>query len=217
MRFLGFLDEMAAVPADYYHKTFYHGTCIEASAKSILNSGIEPQKVTTNRGKLTPIRDMVYLTWDLSYAIIYTIGGDIAGTKSLDIIDSFIKQEGRYGYLFVIEGSQLNDIQPDEDSIGEMIYDQRIYWLNLFAQKNLTPRRYKKVMDGEYGDWAMAGKELIKLMNDTQKIDLIRNGAHIANKGRIIPTECWKFDKTLTPQLNPGQDNNFFALAERIR
>ena len=47
------------------------------------------------------------------------IGGDMLGSE---LPDSFIERNGQYGYVFVIKGNQLGDIQPDEDSIGEVVH-----------------------------------------------------------------------------------------------
>ena len=99
-----------------------------------------------------------------------------------------LKEDGRYGFLTVVNGHQLADLQPDEDSIGEMIADKKFSWLNSLADYYLAASTVKKVMDGEYQYFAKAGKVLVKRLSDKDKLALIDAGAHIAHGGK------WKVD-----------------------
>ena len=91
----------------------------------------------------------------------------------MDTISESWTKSGEHGYVFVIPGTELKDIQPDEDNIGEMIADDKVDWLSALAKKHLTSRQYDKVMEGEYNYWAQAGKKLLKKMTDIQKLELI--------------------------------------------
>lgn len=205
--------EMAATRTIDKDKTYYHGFGLKGNLESIIKDGLKAPELKPGRGNaLTPVRGKVYITPELKYAIIYCIGGDMLGIK---LRDSEIEKTPK-GYLCIISGKKLLDIQPDEDSIGEMIYKKKPEWLLKMAQNNLTPNQYKNVMNGEYDAWAVAGKKLVKIMSDNQKYELIDNGAHVAHEGNILPDEIWEFDKTLNEQLK-SDGSNFFELAKRIK
>lgn len=194
-------------------KIYYHGTPKIDSGESILINGIKPPDLQNRKKQMTtPVEGKVYLTPHIDYAIIYCIGANMAGHS---LPEKWIN-ENPFGYLFIIDGKSLIDIQPDEDSVGEMIYNKKIEWLNIMAKNYLTSNQLDKVMDGEYRYWAQSGKKLLKNMSDMQKLYLIDNGAHIAHTGRIIPSQAWKFDKNLCPDLKKD-GSNFFRLAQRIK
>ena len=113
------LVEMSATSALAKSKDYYHGTTKAGDAESIISQGIQPGNVSTERGhQMTPVKGMVYLTPHIGYAQIYAIGGNYAGHKLSDIN----KPGERFGWLFVIDGKDLVDVQPDEDSVGELVY-----------------------------------------------------------------------------------------------
>ena len=227
------LTEMAVPSQNLLTKTYYHGTTSEEAAESILKNGIQPPDLSLRKGLLKPVVGKVYCTSNLGYAQIYAIGGDMAG---VDI--SLRKLVNKKGYLFVIPGSELKDIQPDEDSIGEFLSDilnmpniethsislngkdmDKSIVRNLYslAMKYLSPSTLKKVKDGEYAYWAKAGKVLVKRLSDYDKIKMIEfGGFHIAHTGPIIPSQCWKINLEYIPQLKKD-GSNFFELAERIK
>lgn len=119
-------------------KVYYHGTPSSRAGKSILRSGIEPPDLSTRRGPLRPVDGKVYLTSDLSYGIIYALGGDMAGSE---VRDDFWRDTGEWGYLFVVPGRALKEVQPDEDSVGEMLEQGKApAWLEALAEEILTKR-----------------------------------------------------------------------------
>jgi len=204
-------------------KTYYHGTNKADNAEAILREGIKAPEIIGRGGKMAPVKGRVYLTSDIRYAILYTLGANAIGTD-FNFLDE------RYGYLFVIDGKKLTDIQPDEDSVGELLYDVlnntplqyssedmgKVNWLKWIAKDRLTPLQYDNAKQYKnFGDLSAAGKKLLKYMSDEQKLQLIDLGAHISNDSVLFPDQAWEFDKNLNPQLN--QDvSNFFELAERI-
>lgn len=114
------LLEMAKPTSSQLEKTYYHGTppSVE-STRSILKNGIKPPEIditkkTRSSYNLTPVEGKVYLTPEIAYAQIYALGGDVAGS-------SYMPKGRDVGFVFSISGKELLDIQPDEDSIGEMI------------------------------------------------------------------------------------------------
>jgi len=105
---------------EYIHKRrkYYHGTSSEQAALSIMKEGIKVQYYDKGKGvNLIPVSGRNYITADLHYAIIYALGGVCLGTNP----PPSVNEENRYGYVFIIKGNQLGDIQPDEDVIGETI------------------------------------------------------------------------------------------------
>lgn len=228
------ISEMAAPTDAMRGRVFYHGTSDTKSAKSILQGGLKGAE-TQGKGQLAPVAGKVYMTGNLSYAIMYALGGNFthAMMERKDFSDP-------YGYLFVIKGSDLIDVQPDEDSVGEYLHqhakviggssryahdtnydfdpstgdqmDARI-WHNL--RHSVTDHQFKKIMRGEYAYYASGGKRALSKMPDWMKIELINRGAHIAHGGSIKPSECWKIKKTDVSKLKKD-GSNFFEVAERI-
>ena len=205
-------------------KVYYHGTSAKEAAESILQSGIQPPDLSSRQGALTPVQGKVYITPDISYAQIYAIGADMAGSDASRMIENY----GQYGYVFVIDGDKLGDIQPDEDSVGEMIHNEEVSWLDDMARYYLDEEPYDDegqdlgyyslydaVMGGEYDAWATAGKFLLDEMSDSQKQKLIDAGAHIANTGVLIPSKAYRIDRNKTQQLK-RDGSNFFDLAEEM-
>lgn len=192
--------------------TFYHGTSNPEAGKSIIKQGIKvPEK--ERKGMLAPVKGAVYATPHLHYAQIYAIGGDMAGYKMPPEEEA---ERGRHGYVFKFSGEKLSKIQPDEDSIGELLHKKSVPWLNHMASYHLADSTVKKVHDGEYMYFAKAGKVLVKRMTPEQKTSLIVNhGAHIANFGDVEPDEAWKIDKRKRHLLK-RDGSNFFDHAEKV-
>jgi hypothetical protein len=215
LTFKQFIAEMAAPRLEDKAKVYYHGTSKEVSISGIMKHGINPPDLTlTKKHNLTPVEGKVYITPDLRYAIIYCIGGDMLGSKWYD---PEFKRNERYGYLVVIDGNNIKDIQPDEDGIGELIYNKKApSWLMNLANRKLTTTTLRRMADGEYEYFAKAGKILVQLMTDEQKLEIISLGTHIAHTGNIGYKEIWKFDKAKTEQLEKD-GSNFFTLAEKIK
>ena len=206
-----------AMPTDNIrNKTYYHGTDSIEKAMLIMNNGINPPDVSLRKDSLTrPIPGRVYLTDKIGYAAIYCIGGDMAGSE---VPEGWITnpKEGRYGYVFEIDGNSLADIQPDEDSVGEFIYDKKYGILNRIAENHVAPSRLQKVYDGGCAYYTSVGKQIMKYIPDWLKLQMIEDGAHIANQGNLPIKGCWRFDKMKTKLLKRDY-SNFFELAERIK
>jgi hypothetical protein len=131
----------AAPPTDLdMKKVYYHGTSSAKAAKGILRSGIQPPNLTTRYDRTRPVEGKVYITPKLEYAAIYALGGVFAGH---DYPTGHMKG-GEYGYVFVIPGKELREIQPDEDNIGEMVYKQNPAWLHQLALDVLGDTRSGK-------------------------------------------------------------------------
>lgn len=194
-----FIQEMAAPRPSDLQKKYYHGTQSLEAAISIYKDGLNPAAIETKHGArksmLRPMDGHVYITPHLSYAGIYAIGGDLYGSDA----KNHFKRD--YGYIFEISGKNLADIGPDEDSIGEFIYEfhrkgapSGLEDFMRLAKDVLTPNQWRKVLDGEYSYWAQVGKKLTKIMPDWMKLALIDQGAHIAHKGRLRISKAYRLD-----------------------
>lgn len=208
---LNHINEMAMPRSEDLAKTYYHGTSNESNALKIIKEGIKPPEIT-NRKSMTPVKGKIYITTDLSYAQIYALGGNMAGEDW--------NKKG-YGYIFSFSGKKLKDIQPDEDNIGEIIYNnknnknEKLNWLINLFNNNTTQNQKRKVLDGDYASWAAVGKKLVKLMTDNQKLQLIDLGAHIAHEGNIFPDKAYKINLEKTKLLKKDA-SNFFKYAEPV-
>lgn len=196
----------AAAKASHKEKTYYHGTTKESIAESIMENGLVPPDMSGQKDTLLkPVDGKVYLTPDISYALIYAIGGSIVGE---DVPESFIKNEGRYGYVFLVDGKDLQDIQPDEDAIGQMLaIDDGPEWLDRRAKAILGPSTYRRAKEGDYCWGARAGKTMLRHMTDAEKLDLIDKGTAIAHHGNLRPFAVWKVDKLRCRDLEKDGSN----------
>jgi len=216
MKLSQYLNEMAMPRKLDIKKKYYHGTTSANAAKGIMSKGISPPDITgvktpAPKGFLKPVKGKVYITTDIRYALIYALGGDVIGSDYK--MNDWDKNPN--GYVFIIDGKLLKDIQPDEDSIGEMIYNKEPIWLYNLANRNLTDNTMRKVMDGEYIWWARAGKTLLKKMTDQMKLDLIDAGSHIAHTGNLKPKEVYIFNKAEDNIKFKNDASNFFKVAKK--
>lgn len=211
---------------------YYHGTDTEEVANKIMQEGLVPPPIPEHKHKMTPIDNSIYLTPHIGYALIYALGGNIAGNKAPD---NFINKN-RYGYVFGVNIKQIRaKMSPDEDSVGDFLYHRlnkydyisedgnRIQWshipyeLEQIASKYLTIRQWEKVkVQDDYADLCVAGKKLLKYMSDELKQKLIDLGAHVSYVGNLIPEYIWKVDKEQS-ELYKADGSNFFRIAEKIK
>lgn len=173
-------------------------------------------------GLMTPVNGKVYITEHIAYAGIYALGANMIGSEI-----NWNLGENIYGYIFKIDGSDITDVQPDEDSIGEVVsvalfnspYSKeaiRIFnnlnknqqeTFKSLASSNLTSNQKAKINLGEYAYFALSGKKLVKLMSDSLKLALIVAGCHIANSGALYPFGYYRFLKTDSPKLKKDCSN----------
>jgi hypothetical protein len=235
----GFEDEddlEEAAPSNAMRdKMFYHGTSKTEAAKAILKNGLVPPEIT-RKGQLVPVKGRVYITDQLRYAIIYALGGDYLGHDPRPSMT----ETDPYGYVFEVDGSELRDVQPDEDSVGEFMSDvyrklkeegkaprfsqsaslygdeeQKVFTA-IWNAMTETQRR-NGAQNYLYAAWAAGGKRAVKYMPDWMKVWLIDHSmAHVAHGGNIPAKGCWRFDRRKSKQL-AKDGSNFFQLAKRIK
>lgn len=196
----------------YDTNVLYHGTSVRSAAEDILRNGLVPPNLSGRANTfMRPMSGKVYLTPSLRYGIIYSLGGDVLGHE---LPKGFADKEP-FGYLFEIQDADPMKMQPDEDSVGEAIYENKFPWLNHIAERLVATSRLQRLMDGEYAYFASVGKQLMPWLTDWQKRELIESGSHIAHDGTVTPSRGWRIDKTKSKELLPD-GSNFFDLAERI-
>jgi len=203
---------------------YFHGTPKEEKAKAIIRDGLLIGRDIQGRGLLAPRKDFVYLPRNIKQALPYVLGANMAGES---LPSNIIKTDGRYGYLFVVKGADLVDIEPDEDSVGELFYKllqkdsegltpQERRFVS-FANQNLTAKQKQDAKWGEYTAWASGGKRLLKRM--AREPGLMRfvmdNSSVVANRGAIAPSEGWRVDKGRSKELSKD-GSNFFSVAKMV-
>ena len=235
------IDE-AAPTAEISAGRFYHGTDNTAKAQSIMQNGLRGLEIQ-GKGKLAPVKGRAYLTPSIRYAAIYAIGGDFLG---YDMKGEYRPRTGeqpdRYGYVMVVPGSVIQDVIPDEDSVGEFVGKytkrnhygsykytaadfecpkddpeyamKRMVWLNLLSA--MTPRQFHGSQQGLIAQQAAGGKRALKSLSEESKLLLLKWGAHLAVTGDIRPTEVWRIDKNRSKDI-AKDGSNFFEIAERIK
>lgn len=206
--------EAMPLPESFKGKTFYHGTPTKERAEKILHEGLKaPDLIDDKRGKLKPVKGRVYLTTHIDYAQIYALGGNLAGSSG----ERLVKEHGQYGYVFLVNGNELKeDVQPDEDIIGEAIADFKFKWLTNLAEEKLTAAALKKVRQGFYGDWAAAGKKLVKFISSKQMEEIMEWKGHTAHLGDVKPFQVWRIDRNDCSKLLKN-GSNFFEIATKVK
>ena len=219
------LVEFAAATTSELSRSYYHGTTKERGAAIMQAGEIRPGAAVQGRGRLDPVVGRPYLTPDIGSALIYALGRNYAGVPNT-------AYTGR-GYVFVVPGTELTDIQPDEDQVGELIHTRTVTpemkaqfgykmdqtqvpdWVYNWGRKVVSPRAWEKAEDGEYSYFAVAGKQMLRKMSQTQKRELLDLGMHVANEGTVRPTEVWLVDWSKAPQFK-RDGSNFFEIAQRV-
>lgn len=204
---------------------YYHGTPEESRALLIIKEGIRPD-LSKTKGLARPVGGRIYMGVNLKDAMPYLLGGAMAGHE----IPAKWIENSRYGYLFLIRGSDLMDVQPDEDQVGQAIHDKELPWVDKYFNKlgeescvededpdDEPPYRnlLEQLNAGEYCAWIKAGHILLPYLSQQEKSDIIQKYGNIAHLGTVYPTEVWKFDKTNSPSLKEDC-SNFFELAINV-
>lgn len=235
------IDEMATPTDRVTARTYYHGTSDSEIGQKIVADGIlkSPEIEDLNKrygqSHLRPVEGRVYLSPSLRYAIIYALGGVFAGT---DMPDSRRGKGGDYGYLFVVDGKSLTDVEPDEDTLGGLIgklshldpseYDDHpeltaalradpdlVARLAGMLPSYLTPTMLRNVKDGRYAWYAKAGKRLLKLLPPSIRVKVAELGSAIGAQSSVPWTSAWRIAKSRSAELKKD-GSNFFEVAEKV-
>lgn len=199
---------------------YFHGTPREIQGLKVLQEGLLPD-LSTTQGVAKPVAGRVYLSKNIDYAIIYLLGANMLGSK---LPDNLLTD--RFGYLFVVEEEVLGSVQPDEDQVGEAMASGEFPQLEKYQEflidqepidnpEGHYQNLWQQVKEGEYVAWIKAGHLLLPKLSEIEKMAIINHYGNIAHEGKVIPSEAWKFDKTLSEKLRPD-GSNFFQLAQRV-
>lgn len=167
---------------------WYHGTSLENGINILKEGFIKPSEIVTSKTKrfMAPVYNRVYLTQSISEAAGYAL---------------FRNNEG--GYIIVVNGNDLTDVQPDEDIIADLIPSYKIkdgihpyQWLVNIA-KNYFPNDYEKYeTKGDYAYGTALGKKILKILNDNQKLELIKIGKKLGSEGKIKIKSAYKIPES---------------------
>lgn len=194
-----YINEMAMATENMRNNLWYHGTSEENALKIMKDGYVKPSEAVTTktRGYMSPQFNKVYLTSSLEEGIGYAF---FRNGKSLNYGNIGLNKSTQYAYLIIIDGKELNDLNPDEDIIADNI--DNLEWLKIMA-KNYAPNEYKKYMSmGDYAYGTKIGKKLMNYLSDKQKIELIELGGKVAHDGKINIKEVWKIDMNERVTIN---------------
>lgn len=200
------------IPEDIRSQTYFHATSNEELGEIILKDKYIRPPATIGKTFQSPVRGRVYLAQTEQEAAIYAMGGIIApGPEAIRGLS-----EGKHGYVFIVSGRDFVDIQPDEDSVGEMMYDA-LNDKDIFGERLRTDPEFRARLRGfasylterqrwyaKHGDaiWlSHVGKRLLKHLPDWMKIEMIRRGANISHLGPLPVRGAYRFDRTVSGSI----------------
>lgn len=221
-----------------YSDPLWHGTYSNGIVKKIAKQGVKGRDIQ-GKQDLAPIKGKVYMTPKLGYALIYALGGDIAGINH----SREIKPGERYGYLLKFDPTEVSNPHPDEDEIGQFFTyayqyenDKKIYNEEIKAMFDKHPSLVRKMsyvfdaytrstkqlrsrsLDGDYGAWAKLGKKIIReYPHNSDLFKQIMNllKSHVAVDEGIMPLEIWRFDRRNAKHLK-RDGSNLFDYAKKV-
>jgi len=227
-RAAGHRRDAAPVPEQHRELIYYHGTPNTNAGKKIIRGGVlKPGDIPNfeddyTGSRIVPMAGRVYLTSSLAKALEYATGATTPATYN----------KGQYGYLFLIAGSALTDVVPDEDVAGEFVCRGTFPWLNAKAEEvyedneeeildTLDPEEsygydfWERLERCEFDEVATIGKYLLYYLTDAEVATLLSRTDSVAHDGPVKISEAWRFDKKRVRELKPD-GSNFFDLAKRI-
>jgi hypothetical protein len=201
---------------------WYHGTNEESAVNIIKSGGLNPSTITTKKSRgLQPVSGKTYLTRDIEEALAYAYLRSGAGSFKYPRVGD----DQKFGYVIVIDGNELKEIQPDEDIIADLVMDyesnmvngKHIFpWLVQLA-KSKTPSLYKKYeREGDYSYGTEMGKVLMKYLSDGQKEQLINHGKKLAHDGPLKVKEVWRIYLS-RHSMYKSNPENFKSYSKRIK
>ncbi len=204
-----YLNEMAMPSSTHISSFWYHGTSGKHIDKIIKDKALKPSEAVTkrSRGMMTPVFDKVYLTAEINEAIGYAYFRSPADTPA---------------YLVIVDGKALKDIQPDEDSIADLLQTEDTIkgfeWLVSLA-KYTDPKLYDKFLRmRDYAYSVSLAKKIVNKLSDARKIELINKGMKIAHSGAIEISQVWELPPVVDKRNVKGTINGdtYQELGKRI-
>ena len=180
--FNDFILEMAIPNKDIINKTWYHGTNEKSGILLEKDRFLRPSTIVNNKTRrfLAPINDRVYLTNKLYHAVEYAI---------------LRSKPNEHPYLISVDGKDLVDVLPDEDTIADILCGDGIEnnWLRDLA-KRVSPNLYHKyITRGDYSYGTQIGKKIVKYyLTDPQIVKIINSNLKLSNFGPIPIKNIYK-------------------------
>ena len=177
-----FILEMAKPNENITNKTWYHGTNEKAGILLEKDRFLRPSTIVNNKTRkfLAPIHDRVYLTNKLYHAVDYAI---------------LRSESNEHPYLVEVDGKDLTDVLPDEDTIADLLVDNDSEndWLRELAYK-VSPRLYDRYIKyHHYGYGTQIGKKIVKYhLTDSQIVKIINSNLKLSNFGPIPIKNIYK-------------------------
>lgn len=223
------IDELAMPTTTQSGQHFYHATSSEEAGKKILADGFI-KVADARRGHAAPRAGYAYISPSLKDAAIYALGGVFMGHEPS--MKDYRGRSDKYGYIFEVLGTDLVDVDPDEDLVGDMVsmaYRDPTYsfsgWLMDLANQYASPNSLDKAINGEVIHQARVGKQLLKHMTDEQKHELMAYvptkheqfppTVTLAHKGELPITRAWRLDRSRSKEIN-SDGSNLLDIAELV-
>jgi len=155
---------------------WYHGTPSLRSAQQIIKNGIVPltgKRRSDKTGEPPSRRGRVYLTSDVSTAAGYA---------------------GPSGYVFVVPGSNLVEIEPDEDAL-------LLLSISAMNDRSANMRDLQKLLRSRDSSSDSFFSDAIPEMNQKMIEWIVSMTSTLAHVGPVCPTHVYKIDgKKMTKQ-----------------
>jgi hypothetical protein len=179
-----------------------------------------PNPFEKYRGSVaTPISGRIYVSTSLKFALIYALGGDVAGYgiagRPSDHLLSDIKNNGRYGCLFEVTVSPGADIVIDEDELGQLAAGGKIKWLENVAREIADFDLWYMAQQGEYDAWIRLGHLLHDHLNESEMRKLLPHAMSFAVKGPVHVVKGYRIDKLLAPEMG-GSAASIIKISEPL-
>lgn len=207
------------------NQVYFHGCPNINYAINIAKDGFIRVKPEQERHYLASVKGQAYVTNEVYKAYEMAFNGNITDklrflsdryfsqktyNKQICIYRERLEKQGRYGFIFLIDGNDLNKVQPDEDDVGELIYTleysdyisislkERFYWL-LELVYDVAYNFLVKMPQLHKGKaYAMMGKRILPHLTDEQKQQILEYSEYYnVSVGHNIPIQdyCYYFDK----------------------
>lgn len=150
-------EEAVPIPESHREQVFYHGTPNTKAGKKIIQEG-ELRPGEAGYTSMSPVPERVYLTPSLEYVSAYVCGGVCDSNP----VERLIERGGQYGYLFVVMGSDLVDLVPDEDVLGTLLSENKPSWLR---------EEFERLLNDNQADWEAMSDQAISEAIEVEEED----------------------------------------------
>lgn len=237
------LYERVVAPLHLKQERLFHGTNGVEKIRSILSSmtieapSIEYLDKRYGMKVSRPVEGRIYITTNPSYAYTYAAKGIVTKNHPAD---RYNKEHwyDRYGMIFEVDGTAMEDVQPDEDILGEFLHDivnrKKIHTTSIKHPDNFpndSLSTYLLDLIGEhlnedefmalkryddFDDLINAGKTIVSVMDDWSKLEFIKICTQYAATGTLKVKKGYLIDLTKHPSLLNSDQSNVLQIATPI-